>query len=75
VKKIIGAYKLKLPASIKIYNIFHALLLFKNPKNILLEQNYLISFPVIIKKDADIEWEVENIIDIKRVNKYFKIRV
>ncbi len=68
-------YKLKLSTFIKIYLIFYTALLFRDLENLLSRQNYLISSLVIIKKDADIKQKVENIIDIKRIDKYLKIRV
>ncbi len=68
-------YKLKLSVFIKIYSVFYIVLLFRDPINLLSKQDYLISSSIIMKEDANAEWEVENIVNIKKVDKRLKARI
>ncbi len=74
-KKLRDVYKLKLSIFIKIYLVFYIIILFRNLINLLSKQSYFISSLIIIKKDVNIKQKVENIINIKRVDKRLKIRV
>ena len=57
----------------RIYNVFYASLLIKDPADPLLGQDYLEPLSVKIK-DGE-EWEAEEIIDIRRINRALKARV
>ena len=57
----------------QIYNVFYASLLIKDPADPLLKQDYLEPLPVKIK-DRE-EWETEEIINIRRINRALKARV
>ena len=58
------AFKLKLPASMKCHPVFHASLLTPDPQDPLPEQDY--PQPGPIQVDNEDEFEVEDILDVKR---------
>ena len=63
-KKLNTAYRIQLPDSMKIHNVFHASLLAKDPNDPLPEQEYPEPEPVII--DGEKEWEVDDIRDVRK---------
>jgi hypothetical protein len=56
----------------QIYNVFHASLLTKDPADPLSGQEYPEPLPVGTKAGG--EWEVEEIVDVRRVGRALKAR-
>ena len=63
-KRLKTAYRVDLPSSMKIHNVFHASLLAKDPGDPLPEQEYPQPEPVIINGEK--EWEVDDILDVRK---------
>ena len=65
IKKLVGLlYQLELPHIMKIYDVFHPNLLWKAANNLLPSQQKSL-LPLTVVNDKE-EWEVDNILDIKR---------
>jgi hypothetical protein len=56
----------------QIHNVFHASRLTKNPADPLSGQEYPEPLPVETKDGG--EWEVEEIVDVRRVGRALKVR-
>jgi len=75
VMELIGsACRLQLPASMKIHNVFHTWLLRKDPNDPLPGQINAPPPPVVVEPGTE-EWEVERILDAKKVRGVLKFKV
>jgi hypothetical protein len=57
----------------RIHNVFHASLLTKDPADPLLRQEYL--EPLLVETEDGEEWEAEEIVNMKRIDRALKARV
>ncbi len=73
--ELIGsACRLQLPASMKIYNVFYIWLLRRDPNDPLPGQINAPPPPVVVEPGVE-EWEVERILDVKKVRNVLKFKV
>ena len=63
-KRMKSAYRIKLPLSMRIHDVFHASLLAKDPSDPLPDQQYPEPSPEVI--DGEKEWLVEDILDVRK---------
>jgi hypothetical protein len=68
------SFKLKLPKSIKVYPVFYAKKLRKDPKNPLLRQTNPEPPPLEVE-DGEIEYKVQEVLAIKLIRGKLKYRV
>jgi hypothetical protein len=73
-EKIGHSFKLKLPESIKVYPVFHAKKLRKDPRNLLLSQTNL-EYDLIEVKDGEEEYEVQEVLAVKLLRGELRYRV
>jgi hypothetical protein len=68
------SFKLKLPESIKVYPVFYAKKLRKDPRNPLLGQTN--PEPLLLEvKDGEIEYKVQEVLAVKLIRGKLKYRV
>jgi len=74
VERFGSSYRLQLPASMKIHPVFHSWLLRKDPNDPLPGQINEPPPPVVVHPGEE-EWEVEQILDAKKVRNVLKFKV
>jgi len=74
VERFGSGYRLQLPASMKIHPVFHSWLLRKDPNDPLPGQINEPPPPVVVHPGEE-EWEVEQILDAKKVRNVLKFKV
>ena len=74
IKKLVGSsYQLELPTSIKIHDVFHPSLLRKASADPLPGQYNDLAPPIVVD-DSEEKWEVNDILDARRVRRSRKVQ-